>query len=67
MATTSKVSYKEASEDEKTDSSDLLEVEGAEPEPLPEEDKSETIERVLSHRRGKKGGGSIILHISNWQ
>lgn len=52
------VSYKEAS-DEQTDSSDLLEVEGvdgegeAEPEP---EDHSETIERVLGHRRGKKGG-----------
>ncbi|CAG4978576.1 unnamed protein product [Parnassius apollo] len=51
------VSYKEAS-DEQTDSSDLLEVEGAdgdaegEPEP---EDHSETIERVLGHRRGKKG------------
>ncbi|CAK1602096.1 unnamed protein product [Parnassius mnemosyne] len=51
------VSYKEAS-DEQTDSSDLLEVEGAdgeaegEPEP---EDHSETIERVLGYRRGKKG------------
>lgn len=49
------VSYKEAS-DEQTDSSDLLEVEGeGEPEPEPE-DHSETIERVLGHRRGKKGG-----------
>lgn len=52
------VSYKEAS-DEQTDSSDLLEVEGvdgeAEAEPEPE-DHSETIERVLGIRRGKKGG-----------
>ncbi|XP_041975672.1 chromodomain-helicase-DNA-binding protein 1 isoform X1 [Aricia agestis] len=50
------VSYKEAS-DEQTDSSDLLEVEGdgeAEAEPEPE-DHSETIERVLGIRRGKKG------------
>ncbi|KOB74709.1 Chromodomain-helicase-DNA-binding protein 1, partial [Operophtera brumata] len=50
------VSYKEAS-DEQTDSSDLLEVDGegegeVEPEP---EDNSETIERVLGNRRGKKG------------
>ncbi|XP_050554685.1 chromodomain-helicase-DNA-binding protein 1 isoform X2 [Spodoptera frugiperda] len=51
------VSYKEAS-DEQTDSSDLLEVEGvdgeAEAEPEPE-DHSETIEKVLGVRRGKKG------------
>ncbi|XP_013134989.1 PREDICTED: chromodomain-helicase-DNA-binding protein 1 isoform X3 [Papilio polytes] len=50
------ISYKEAS-DEQTDSSDLLEVEGGEGEegePEPEE-HSETIERVLGHRRGKKG------------
>ncbi|XP_049876715.1 chromodomain-helicase-DNA-binding protein 1 isoform X2 [Pectinophora gossypiella] len=51
------VSYKEAS-DEQTDSSDLLEVEGvdgeAEGEPEPE-DHSETIEKVLGMRRGKKG------------
>lgn len=49
------VSYKEAS-DEQTDSSDLLEGDGdidVEPEP---EEHSETIERVLGHRRGKKGG-----------
>ncbi|XP_063395303.1 chromodomain-helicase-DNA-binding protein 1 isoform X1 [Cydia fagiglandana] len=51
------VSYKEAS-DEQTDSSDLLDpVEGeGEAEAEPEvEDHSETIERVLGHRRGKKG------------
>lgn len=57
------VSYKEAS-DEQTDSSDLLEVEGvdgeeAEPEP---EDHSETIERVLGHRRGKKGGKILQIY-----
>lgn len=52
------VSYKEAS-DEQTDSSDLLEVETADGEGEGEaepEDHSETIERVLSYRRGKKGG-----------
>lgn len=50
------VSYKEDSE-EKTDSEDLLEVDySAEvAEPVPEE-KCETIERILGHRRGKKGG-----------
>lgn len=42
---------------EKTDSSDLLEVEGVEqPEVPAEEEKFETIEKVLSQRRGKKGG-----------
>ncbi|XP_017774812.1 PREDICTED: chromodomain-helicase-DNA-binding protein 1 isoform X2 [Nicrophorus vespilloides] len=53
--TAATVSYKEASEEEKTDSEDLLEVEAVEnPEPIPE-DKSETIERVLAQRTGKKG------------
>ncbi|CAH1985372.1 unnamed protein product [Acanthoscelides obtectus] len=48
------VSYKEDSE-EKTDSEDLLEVDNTEPvEPVPEE-KCETIEKILAHRRGKKG------------
>ncbi|XP_050681248.1 chromodomain-helicase-DNA-binding protein 1 isoform X2 [Leptidea sinapis] len=51
------VSYKEAS-DEQTDSSDLLEIDGAEgeaeAEPEPEE-HSETIEKILGFRRGKKG------------
>lgn len=50
------VSYKEQSEDDKTDSEDLLEVEYAEPvEPIPEE-KCETIEKIIAQRRGKKGG-----------
>lgn len=50
------VSYKEAS-DEQTDSSDLLEVDADAEEAEPEvEDHSETIERVLGNRRGKKGG-----------
>lgn len=62
-ATTATVSYKEASEDEKTDSEDLLEVENAEPqEPVPEE-KCETIERVLAQRKGRKGGTYICLVI----
>lgn len=49
------VSYKEDSED-KTDSEDLLEVEApTEPVELDEE-KCETIEKVLAQRRGWKGG-----------
>lgn len=53
--TANTVSYKEASEDEKTDSEDLLEVEYTDPiEVLPEE-KCETIERILGQRRGKRG------------
>ncbi|XP_065165028.1 chromodomain-helicase-DNA-binding protein 1 isoform X1 [Atheta coriaria] len=52
--TAATVSYKEESEDN-TDSEDLLEVDNSAPvEPVPE-DKSETIERVLSRRIGKKG------------
>lgn len=60
------VSYKEAS-DEQTDSSDLLEVDGADGEGDQEaepEEHCETIERVLGHRRGKIGGKSLgILFI----
>ncbi|KAJ3639673.1 hypothetical protein Zmor_003017 [Zophobas morio] len=49
------VSYKEDSEEDKTDSEDLLEVEYTETsEPVPEE-KCETIEKILAQRRGKKG------------
>lgn len=48
------MSYKEDSE-EKTDSEDLVDVEYAEPDPTVV-DNSETIERVLAKRRGKKGG-----------
>ncbi|XP_022915044.1 chromodomain-helicase-DNA-binding protein 1 [Onthophagus taurus] len=53
-ATTS-VSYKEASEDDKTDSEDLLEVDAAEQVEPVAEDKSETIEKILGQRKGKKG------------
>lgn len=56
------VSYKEASEDDKTDSEDLLEVDYQEvAEPVPEE-KCETIERILAQRQGKKGGKIAIVH-----
>ncbi|XP_055853266.1 chromodomain-helicase-DNA-binding protein 1 [Episyrphus balteatus] len=54
------VSYKEASEDDKTDSEDLLEVEYGD-ETIPaldanvEEEKCETIERIVARRNGKKG------------
>uniref|UniRef100_A0A0A9ZHS6 Chromodomain-helicase-DNA-binding protein 2 n=1 Tax=Lygus hesperus TaxID=30085 RepID=A0A0A9ZHS6_LYGHE len=47
------VSYKEAS-DEKTDSDEIIEPESVEPEPVVI-DTSETIEKVLAQRIGKKG------------
>lgn len=56
--TAAAVSYKEASDDEKTDSEDLIDVDVDESSVLAnqdETDKSETIERVLSRRIGKKG------------
>lgn len=49
------VSYKEASEDEKTDSEDLVEVEYMETEVPAETEKCETIEKILAQRRGKIG------------
>ncbi|XP_030561881.1 chromodomain-helicase-DNA-binding protein 1 isoform X1 [Drosophila novamexicana] len=55
------VSYKEASEDEATDSEDLLEFEYDESQvaasavAAEEEEKCETIERILAQRVGKKG------------
>lgn len=53
------VSYKEDSEDEKTDSEDLIDVDHDESSVLPvqseEVDKSETIERVVARRIGKVG------------
>lgn len=56
------VSYKEDSED-KTDSEDLVDVEYAEPDPTVV-DNSETIERILAKRRGKKGGKVCILTLN---
>lgn len=54
--TTAAVSYKEASEDEKTGSEDLIDVDyDEEPTPVEETDKSETIERIVGKRNGKKG------------
>ncbi|KAF6216793.1 hypothetical protein GE061_001143 [Apolygus lucorum] len=47
------VSYKEAS-DEKTDSDEIIEPESVEPEPVVV-DTSETIEKVLAQRIGKRG------------
>ncbi|XP_032571740.1 chromodomain-helicase-DNA-binding protein 1 isoform X1 [Drosophila sechellia] len=55
------VSYKEASEDEATDSEDLLEFEYDESQvattaaAAEEEEKCETIERILAQRAGKRG------------
>jgi hypothetical protein len=48
------VSYKEASDDG-TGSEDLVEVDWSTYEP-PETDNSETIEKIIAHRIGKKGG-----------
>ncbi|KAK7152198.1 hypothetical protein R3I94_008501 [Phoxinus phoxinus] len=47
-----KVSYKEDQNDFETDSDDLIEMEGAEEQ---QDDDSETIEKVLETRIGKKG------------
>jgi hypothetical protein len=55
------VSYKEDSDDDKTGSEDLVEVEWNETETPAEPDNAETIEKILSYRRGKKGGNEIIL------
>jgi len=58
--TAAAVSYKEASEDEATDSEDLLEFEYDESQAATtaaaaeEEEKCETIERILAQRAGKK-------------
>ncbi|XP_070132816.1 chromodomain-helicase-DNA-binding protein 1 isoform X1 [Drosophila bipectinata] len=59
--TAAAVSYKEASEDEATDSEDLLDFEydesqaAASAAAAEEEEKCETIERILAQRMGKKG------------
>ncbi|XP_077050518.1 chromodomain-helicase-DNA-binding protein 2 isoform X2 [Siphateles boraxobius] len=56
-----KVSYKEDQNDFETDSDDLIEMEGAEEQ---QDDDSETIEKVLETRIGKKGatGASTTLY-----
>ncbi|XP_066991707.2 chromodomain-helicase-DNA-binding protein 1 isoform X2 [Anabrus simplex] len=48
------VSYKEASDEDKTGSEDLVEVDWSEAVPV-EPDNSETIEKVIAQRVGKKG------------
>jgi hypothetical protein len=50
------VSYKEDSDEDKTGSEDLVEVEWNEAETPAEPDNAETIEKIISYRRGKKGG-----------
>ncbi|XP_059619215.1 chromodomain-helicase-DNA-binding protein 1 isoform X2 [Phlebotomus argentipes] len=55
-AATTTVSYKEASDDEKTGSEDLIDVDYVESPPADAEaNKSETIERIIGRREGKKG------------
>uniref|UniRef100_A0A1B0CT82 Chromodomain-helicase-DNA-binding protein 1 n=2 Tax=Lutzomyia longipalpis TaxID=7200 RepID=A0A1B0CT82_LUTLO len=55
-AATTTVSYKEASDDEKTGSEDLIDVDYDESLPADaEENKSETIERIIGRREGRKG------------
>lgn len=48
-------SYKEQTDGE-TDSDDIIEAQEADEEQEKEEDNRECIERILDHRRGKKGG-----------
>lgn len=62
------VSYKEDSDEDKTGSDDLVEVEWNEADTPAEPDNAETIEKLLSYRRGKKGGDEtvfkcIFLHV----
>ncbi|XP_055712394.1 chromodomain-helicase-DNA-binding protein 1 isoform X2 [Phlebotomus papatasi] len=55
-AATTTVSYKEASDDEKTGSEDLIDVDYDESPPADTEaNKSETIERIIGRRDGRKG------------
>ncbi|XP_069683280.1 chromodomain-helicase-DNA-binding protein 1 isoform X2 [Periplaneta americana] len=49
------VSYKEDSDEDKTGSDDLVEVDWNETETPAEPDNAETIEKILAYRRGKKG------------
>ena len=50
------VSYKEDSEDEQTDSEDLVDIDvNEESRPLEPDDNTETIERIVGKRIGKKG------------
>uniref|UniRef100_W4VRS9 Chromodomain-helicase-DNA-binding protein 1 n=1 Tax=Corethrella appendiculata TaxID=1370023 RepID=W4VRS9_9DIPT len=66
--TTAAVSYKEASENDQTDSDDLIDVEYDEDTAAgggdDEADKAETIERVIGRRKGKKGatGGQTTVY-----
>jgi chromodomain-helicase-DNA-binding protein 1 len=53
--TTAAVSYKEDSDEDKTGSEDIVEVEWNEAETPAEADNAETIEKVIAYRRGKKG------------
>lgn len=50
------VSYKEASEDEETGSEDLVDIDvNEESRPMTPDDNTETIERIVGKRMGKKG------------
>jgi chromodomain-helicase-DNA-binding protein 1 len=50
------VSYKEASEDEQTDSEDLIDIDvNEDSRQVEQDDNTETIERILGKRIGKKG------------
>ncbi|KAG5676207.1 hypothetical protein PVAND_006056 [Polypedilum vanderplanki] len=50
------VSYKEASEDEQTDSEDLIDIDvNEESHQMEQDDNTETIERIVGKRIGKKG------------
>lgn len=54
-------SYKEQTDGE-TDSDDIIEME-ADEEQEKEEENKECIERILDHRRGKKGGRVVFALI----
>ncbi len=57
-------SYKEDQNDFETDSDDIIEMaEGAEEQ---QDDDSETIEKVLETKIGKKGGKKLFIHNILW-
>ena len=55
------MSYKEDSDEDKTGSEDIVEVEWNEAETPVEADNAETIEKVIAYRRGKKGGKWMLF------
>lgn len=54
-------SYKEEDSENQTDSDDLLEITAPTTAADEEDENRETIEKVIMHRQGRKGGKYLIL------